>query len=85
MINWLEEFEKFLMDNDCYSQFTTELLESGKTLYEYIESRLQDYKDPKDFKYGLYYLVSEAFVWDDYINWNSIHTKWYKYVKSRLG
>ena len=81
MINWLEEFEKFLIDNDCYSQFTTGLLESGKTLYEYVESRLQD---PKNYKYDLYYLISEAFIWDDYINWNSIHAKWYKYVKSRL-
>lgn len=82
MINWLDEFEKFLMDNDCYSQFTSKLLENGKTLSEYVDTRCKNYKS---FKYSLYYLVSGAFVWDDYIHWNLIHDKWFKYVKDRLG
>lgn len=81
MINWLEEFEKFLMDNDCYSQFTSRLLENRKTLSEYVDAK---YKNHKSFKDNLYYLVSGAFVWDDAIDWNLIHDKWVRYVKDRL-
>lgn len=65
-----DRFEKFLLENNCYSQFVTNLLEQKNlTIPEFIESE----PDPR-------LLVMHAFVWNrtpegaDF--WLEIFHKW---------
>lgn len=61
MINWLDEFEEFLLDNDCYSQFISRLLEDGRTLSEYVENRLKNV----DKGWFIQNFILGAFIWDN--------------------
>lgn len=55
MINWSDEFEKFLLENDYYSQFTTLVLETRK----YSLSHYTRYHS--HYNYIEYMIVAEPF------------------------
>lgn len=51
-----ERFVDFLLENNCYSQFVTNLLEQKRlTIEEYIAK--------SSSHYDIYFLVSDAFNW----------------------
>lgn len=66
MINWSREFEEFLIQNDIFSQFISNMMNSwNMTFDEYI-----DLISPVNY---IYCAFARS---DDKINWVDYHKKW---------
>lgn len=75
-------FTKFLLDNNAYSQFITNLLEiENKTFDEYIDNLKVPYYCNKEEE-----LINYAFAWggtsEDFWYWSKLDTKWRKVLES---
>lgn len=74
----IEKFEQFLIDNNIFSQFCSNIfVEYSMLLYEYCE-----YIRP-------FHYINEAFTWshteEGYDFWWEVDRKWYKiYEKNKL-
>ena len=80
-----EQLEEFLFENNCYSQFITNLLDQHHlTLDEYFESRLKEYRYKKDSIYSWNCIFLDAFTYaltpEGETYWINIYYKWAKYL-----
>lgn len=78
-INLCEKFEQFLLDNNIFSQFCSNILiKDSMLLYEYCE------------KTHPQYYISRAFAWsytkEGYDFWLKVNIKWDRiYEENKLG
>lgn len=72
-INWGELFEKFLIDNNAFSQFCSNLVEESVVFSEYVETI-----------YPINYMI-DCFIWnrtkEGFSFWNHLYVKWYEIYK----
>lgn len=85
----LEEFEKFLVEEDCFSQFITNLQEQTHISFNEYPNYIERIFSTAKSVYLVLGLVALAFYWsrtkEDYAYWRNIDTKWRKKSENFLN
>lgn len=85
----LEEFEKFLIEEDCFSQFCTNTQEELHISFNELSSYIEEHYRPYRFWELVPLLVSIPFTWSHtnqgYDYWEKISSKWMEISKKFLN